>query len=42
MRLIEQGTDFSEAHFGGEAGRWLAIYMRDLVNSQVRLLFHFM
>ena len=33
---------FSEAHFAGEAGRWLATYMRDLVNSQVRLLLHFM
>lgn len=33
---------FSEAHFGGEAGRWLAIYMRDLVNTQIRLLLHFM
>lgn len=33
---------FSEAHFGGEAGRWLAIYARDLVNTQIRLLLHFM
>ena len=33
---------FSEAHFAGEAGRWLATYARDLVNSQVRLLLHFM
>jgi hypothetical protein len=33
---------FSEAHFAGEAGRWLATYCRDLVNSQVRLLLHFM
>jgi hypothetical protein len=33
---------FSEAHFGGEAGLWLAIYMRDLVNTQIRLLLHFM
>lgn len=33
---------FSEAHFAGEAGHWLATYCRDLVNSQVRLLLHFM
>lgn len=33
---------FSESHFGGEAGRWLATYMRDLVNTQIRLLLHFM
>ena len=33
---------FSEAHFGGEAGLWLAIYMRDLVNTKIRLLLHFM
>ncbi len=33
---------FSEAHFGGEAGLWLATYMRDLVNTQIRLLLHFM
>ena len=33
---------FSEAHFAGEAGRWLAIYVRDLVNTQIRLLLHFM
>ena len=32
---------FSEAHFGGEAGLWLATYMRDLVNTQIRLLLHF-
>lgn len=31
----------SEAPFGSEAGRWLATYMRDLVNSQIRLLLHF-
>lgn len=29
---------FSESHFGGEAGLWLATYMRDLVNTQIRLL----
>jgi hypothetical protein len=33
---------FSESHFGGEAGRWLATYVRDLVNIQIRLLLHFM
>ena len=33
---------FSEAHFGGEAGRWLAVYIRDIVNTQIRLLLHFM
>lgn len=33
---------FSEAHFGGEAGRWLATYIRDLVNTQIRPLLHFM
>jgi hypothetical protein len=33
---------FSEAHFAGEAGHWLASYCRDLVNSQIRLLLHFM
>jgi len=33
---------FSEAHFAGEAGRWLATYTRDLVNTQIRLLLHFM
>jgi hypothetical protein len=33
---------FSESHFGSEAGAWLATYVRDLVNSQIRLLLHFM
>lgn len=33
---------FSESHLGGEAGRWLATYMRDQVNTQIRLLPHFM
>jgi hypothetical protein len=33
---------FSESHFGGEAGLWLATYMRDLVNTQIRLLLHFL
>jgi hypothetical protein len=33
---------FSEAHFANEAGHWLAMYVRDLVNSQIRLLLNFM
>jgi len=33
---------FSEAHFAGEAGSWLAVYVRDTVNTQIRLLLHFM
>jgi len=33
---------FSEAHFADEAGSWLATYIRDLVNSEIRLLLHFM
>ena len=33
---------FSESHFAGEAGAWLATYVRDLVNTQIRLLLHFM
>lgn len=33
---------FSESHFEDEAGRWLATYVRDLVNTQIRLLLHFM
>ena len=32
---------FSEAHFDEEADKWLAIYVRDLVNTQVRLLLQF-
>jgi hypothetical protein len=32
---------FSESHFDDRAGRWLAIFMRDLVNSVIRLLLHF-
>ena len=35
-------NNYSESHFGGEAGLWLATYMRDLVNTQIRLLLHFM
>jgi len=33
---------FSESHFADEAGRWLAVYVGDLVNSEIRLLLHFM
>lgn len=33
---------FGEAHFGNEAALWLANYTRDIVNSQIRLLLHFM
>jgi len=32
---------FSEAHFEEETARWLAVYVRDLVNTQIRLLLHF-
>ena len=35
-------NQFSESHFGKEAGLWLATYVRDLVNTQVRLLLHFL
>jgi hypothetical protein len=33
---------FSESHFANEAGSWLATYVRDVVNTQIRLLLHFM
>ena len=33
---------FSESHFDQQAGRWLAVFARDLVNSEIRLLLHFM
>lgn len=33
---------FSEAHFDNESARWLAIFIRDLVNTQIRLLLHFL
>lgn len=33
---------FSDAHFASEAASWLALYVRDLVNTQIRLLLHFM
>ena len=35
-------NQFSQSHFAGEAGSWLATYVRDLVNTQIRLLLHFM
>ena len=33
---------FSDSHFGEEADKWAAMYARDLVNTHVRLLLHFM
>jgi hypothetical protein len=33
---------FSESHFGGEADLWVAMYARDLVNTHIRLILHFM
>lgn len=33
---------FSESHFGDEADLWVAMYVRDLVNTHIRLLLHFM
>lgn len=33
---------FSDSHFDEEAARWLAVYIRDLINTQIRLLLHFM
>jgi hypothetical protein len=35
-------NEFSESHFDDQAGRWLAVFIRDLVNSEIRLLLHFM
>jgi len=35
-------NQFSESHFANEPARWLATYMRDLVNTQIRMLLHFM
>ena len=32
---------FSESHFDNEAANWLALFIRDLVNTQIRLLLHF-
>ena len=33
---------FSESHFGDEADFWVAMYIRDLVNTHIRLLLHFL
>jgi len=33
---------FSEAYFDETAGRWLAVFVRDLVNAEIRLLLHFL
>jgi hypothetical protein len=33
---------FSESHFASDGGRWLPVFVRDLVNSEIRLLMHFM
>lgn len=33
---------FSESHFDERAGHWLAVFIRDLVNAEIRLLLHFM
>jgi hypothetical protein len=33
---------FSESHFDETAGRWLAVFVRDLVHSEIRLLLNFM
>ena len=35
-------NQFSQSHFASEAGSWLATYVRDLVNTQIRLLLHFL
>lgn len=32
---------FSESHFDSQASRWLAMFARDLVNAEIRLLLHF-
>jgi hypothetical protein len=33
---------FSESHFDETAGRWLAVFVRDLVHSEIRMLLNFM
>ena len=33
---------FSESHFEETAGRWLAVFVRDLVNAEIRLLLNFL
>jgi hypothetical protein len=35
-------NQFSQSHFANEAGSWLATYVRDLVNTQIRMLLHFL
>ena len=41
--LVDRARNkFSESHFEGEAAKWLAMFVHDLVNSQIRLLLHFM
>jgi hypothetical protein len=35
-------NQFSESHFANEAGPWLATYVRDIADTQMRLLLHFM
>ena len=35
-------NQFSESHFDRETARWLSIFIRDLTNTQIRLLLHFM
>lgn len=32
---------FSESHFDQEPGLWLALFVRDLINAEIRLLLHF-
>ena len=39
--VTKMRNGFSDSHFGEEAEAWLATYMRDLVNTQIRLLLHF-
>jgi len=41
-RAVDKARNqFSQSHFAAEAGSWLATYVRDLVNTQIRLLLHF-
>jgi hypothetical protein len=35
-------NNFSESHFGDEAEKWLSTFVRDCVNSAIRLLLSFM
>lgn len=34
-------NQFSDSHFDSQASRWLAVFVRDLVNAEIRLLLHF-